>query len=81
MAAKIWNPHPLSTIIVELLKRKGPSTDFELYDMVKEIQDDLGFRDVNKELMRLEIAGVVRVYALARGKRRVELVKGKRAGA
>jgi hypothetical protein len=73
MTTKIWNPHPVSTVIVELLKRKGPTTDAELYDMVREIQGDIGFNVLNKELMRLEIEGAIHVSALARGKRRVEL--------
>jgi hypothetical protein len=73
MTTKTWNPHPISTVIVELLKRKGPTTDAELYDMVKEIQGDVGFNVLNKELMRLEIRGAIHVSALARGKRRVEL--------
>ena len=77
MTSKIWSPHPLSTVIVELLKRKGPSTDMELYDMVKEVQGDVGFNVLNKELMRLELAGAIRVSALARGKRRVELKERK----
>jgi hypothetical protein len=51
----------------------GPSTDSELYDMVKEVQGDVGFNALNKELMRLEIEGAVHVSALARGKHRVEL--------
>ena len=72
MAIKTWKPYPLSTVIVELLKRKGPTTDAELYDMVREVQGDLGFNTFNKELLRLEIRGVVHVSALARGKRRVE---------
>jgi hypothetical protein len=41
--------------------------------MVKEVQGDVGFNALNKELMRLEIEGAVHVSALARGKHRVEL--------
>jgi len=46
--------------------------------MAKEIHGDLGFNVLNKELMRLEIEGVINVSALARGKRRVELLKRKK---
>lgn len=77
MAVKTWNPHPLSIVVVELLQRKGSTTDTELYDMVKELQGDLGFNVLNRELMRLEIEGVIHVSALARGKRQVELVQKK----
>lgn len=78
MSAKTWKPHPLSTVIVELLQRKGPSTDAELHDMVREVRGDLGFSVLNKELMRLEIEGIIHVSALGRGKRRVELCKVRR---
>jgi len=78
MASKTWKPYSLRTVVVELLQRKGATTDTELYNMVKEIHGDLGFNVLNKELMRLEIEGVVNVSALARGKRRVELLKRKR---
>lgn len=46
--------------------------------MVKEVHSDLGFNVLNKELMRLEIEGIVHVSALARGKRRVELFKAEK---
>jgi Fe2+ or Zn2+ uptake regulation protein len=78
MTTKTWRAHPLSVVIVELLQRKGASTDIELYDMVKEAYGDLGFSALNKELMRLEIKGLVHVSALTKGKRRVELLKKKK---
>lgn len=78
MTSKTWKPYPLRTVVVELLQRKGATTDTELYNMAKEIHSDLGFNVLNKELMRLEIEGVINVSALARGKRRVELLKRKR---
>ncbi len=77
MAVKTWKPHPLNTVIVELLQRKGPTTDNELYDMIKEVHGDVGFNVLNKELMRLEIEGVIHVSTLTRGKRRVELLQTK----
>ena len=77
MAIKTWKPYPLSTVIIELLQRKGPTTDTDLYDMIKEVYGDLGFNALNKELMRLEIKGKIHVFALTRGKRRVELLKTK----
>ena len=80
MTTETWKPHPLSTVIVELLQRKESVTDTELHSMVKEIYGDLGFDTLNKELMRLEIKGKIQVSALARGKRRVELLKTKETG-
>ena len=75
MAIKTWKPYPLSTVIVELLQRKGPTTDTELYEMAKEVYGDLGFNTMNKRLMQLEIKGIIHVSMLTRGKRRVELRK------
>jgi len=77
MSIKTWKPHPLYTAIVEILERKGPLTDVELYDLLKESYEDIGFGNLNKTLMKMEIEGKVYVSALTRGKRRVELIKGK----
>ncbi len=63
------------------MRRKGPTTDRELYDMAKQVYDDLGFNALNKELMRLEIKGIVHVSALMKGKRKVELVQKENAAA
>jgi len=64
--------------IVELLGKRGPLTDVELYDLLKESYEDIGFGDLNQTLMGMEIEGKVHVSSLTRGKRRVELVEGKR---
>lgn len=77
MAIKTWKPHPLELTIVEVLEKKGAVTDAELFDLLKEIHEDLGFGVLNQALMRMEIEGKVMVSSLTRGKRRVELVKRK----
>lgn len=77
MSIKTWKPHPLYTTIVEILERKGPLTDVELYDLLKESYEGIGFGDLNKNLMRMEIEGKIYVSALTKGKRRVELVERK----
>ena len=64
--------------IVELLGKRGPLTDIELYDLLKESHGDIGFGNLNQTLMRMEIEGKVHVSTLTRGKRRVELVEGKK---
>jgi len=64
--------------ILEGLEKKGGSlTDSELHDFLVESFGDLGFRDLNKELLRLEIQGRIHVSTLMKGKRRVELTKPK----
>ena len=77
MSTKTWKPHPLHTTIVEILERKGPLTDVELYELIKETHGEAGFGDLNKTLMRLEIQGKVHVSTLTKGKRRVELIEAK----
>ena len=77
MAVKTWKPHPLPTAIVEILERKGPLTDAELLDLVKQDYEEIGFGDLNKALLKLEVEGRIYVSTLMKGKRRVELVKPK----
>jgi Fe2+ or Zn2+ uptake regulation protein len=74
---KTWKPHPLYVTIVEILEKKGPLTDMELFDALKESYEYIGFGDVNRTLMAMEINGKIYVSSLARGRRRVELVKAR----
>jgi len=76
MSMKTWRPHPLYVTIVEILE-KGPLTDVELYDLLKEGREDIGFGTLNQTLMRMEIEGKIYVSTLTKGKRRIELVKGR----
>ena len=76
MSVKTWSPHPLYVEIVEILERKGPLTDAELFDLLRESREDISFGALNKTLMEMEIRGKVYVSTLARGKRRVELTTG-----
>jgi hypothetical protein len=75
MPVKTWKARPLYMTIVEILEKRGPLTDIELFDALKESYEDVGFGDVNQTLMKMEIRGKIYVSTLARGKRRVELVK------
>ncbi|UCC57999.1 MAG: hypothetical protein JSW14_06470 [Candidatus Bathyarchaeum sp.] len=75
MTLKTWKPHPLYTEIIELLERKGPMTDLELYDLLKGSNEAIGYSDLNKTLMRMEIQGKIYVSTLTKGKRRVELTE------
>jgi Fe2+ or Zn2+ uptake regulation protein len=77
LSVKTWKPRPLDLAIVEVLERKGPMTDTELFDLLKETHEGLGLRILNQTLMRLEVEGMVHVSSLSRGKRRVELIKRK----
>jgi hypothetical protein len=80
MHIKTWRSHPLYTTMVETLERKGPLTDVELFDLIKESYEGIGFGDLNKTLMRMEIEGKIYVSSLTKGKRRVELIERKEEG-
>ncbi|MBS7647087.1 MAG: hypothetical protein QXK93_00950 [Candidatus Bathyarchaeia archaeon] len=74
MPMKIWKTYPTYYVILEILRKKGALTDVELFEYVSEEYKDMGFKEFNELLMRLEIAGKIRTTSLARGKRRVELI-------
>jgi len=74
MPVKTWKTHPAYFILLEILKKKGAMTDVELFEALSEEFSDLGFKDFNESLMRLEIAGKIRTASMVRGKRRVEIV-------
>jgi len=72
--SKTWKTRPPYFVLLEVLKKKGAMTDVELFDALNEEFSDLGLKDFNELLMRLEIGGKVRTTSMTRGKRRVELV-------
>ena len=71
--SKVWSPRPLSLAIVEVLEKKGALTDIDLHKELKSDFGDVSFREVNRNLMQLELGGILRVTRLMRGKRQVEL--------
>lgn len=71
---KTWKTHPAYFVLLDLLQKKGALTDAELFEALIEEFEDLGFKDYNQLLMRLEISGKIRLTSMARGKRRVELI-------
>ena len=60
--------------IVEVLERKGAMTDIDLQKELKGNFGEVSFRELNTGLMKLELAGVLRVSRLMKGKRQVELI-------
>jgi hypothetical protein len=71
---KTWKTHPAYFTLLEILGKKGAMTDADLFEVVTEEFADLGFKDFNEILMRLEVSGKIRTSSTARGKRRIELV-------
>ncbi len=77
MVVKTWSSKPVALTVVEVLDKKGPMNDAELFDLVQETHEDLGFGSFNQTLMKMEVEGKVYVSWLTKGKRRVELLKRK----
>jgi DNA-binding PadR family transcriptional regulator len=69
----IWSPRPMSLFILDVLEKKGSISDIELQKELKSNFGEVSFRELNRELMKLELAGVLRVSRLTKGKRLVEL--------
>jgi transcription initiation factor IIE alpha subunit len=74
-AVKTWKTRPAFFVVLEILNKKGDMTDDDLFSQLKEEFDDLGYKDFNDILMRLEVTGKIRTTSMSRGKRRVELVQ------
>ncbi|MGD6806330.1 MAG: hypothetical protein ACQCN4_05165 [Candidatus Bathyarchaeia archaeon] len=72
---KTWKTRPAYYYLLEILQRKGDMTDDDLYEQLEEEYEDLGFKDFNELLLKLEVSGKIRTSSMARGKRRIELVQ------
>ena len=71
---KTWKTRPAYFFMLEVLTKKGDLTDDELFAQLKSEFDDLGYKDFNDLLLKLEVSGKIRTSSMARGKRRIELV-------
>jgi hypothetical protein len=72
---KTWKTKPAYYAMLEYLQKKGDMTDDDLFSQLKDEYEDLGFKDFNDLLLKLEVSGKIRTSSMARGKRRVELVQ------
>jgi hypothetical protein len=63
----------MSLSILEVLEKKGSMSDIDLQKEVKSNFGEVNFRELNRELMKLEMAGMLWVSRLSKGKRLVEL--------
>ncbi|TRO43109.1 hypothetical protein E2P30_02885 [Candidatus Bathyarchaeota archaeon] len=59
--------------VVELLERNGALKFDELQKRIKKTYSGFSEEDLNILLMQMEIQGLVTVYRIPKGKRRVEL--------
>ena len=72
---KTWKTRPDYCVVLDILKKKGDMTDDDLFTALKGEFEDLGFKDFNDILLKLEVSGKIRTSSLARGKRRIEMVQ------
>jgi hypothetical protein len=72
---KTWKTRPDYFFVLEVLTKKGDMTDDDLFTQVRGEYEDLGFKDFNEVLLKLEVSGKIRTSSMARGKRRIELVQ------
>jgi glutamine synthetase type III len=72
---KIWKTRPAYATLLEVLAKKGDMVDDDLFGALKDEFEDLGYKDFNELLMRLEVGGKIRTSSMARGKRRIELIQ------
>ncbi len=72
---KTWKTRPAYYTLIEVLQKKGDMTDDDLFAQIKDEFEDLGFKDFNDLLLKLEVSGKIRTSSMARGKRRIELVQ------
>lgn len=63
----------MSLSILEVLEKKGSMSDIDLQKELKSNFGEVNFRELNRELMKLEMAGMLWVSRLSKGKRLVEL--------
>jgi transcription initiation factor IIE alpha subunit len=75
MPVKTWKTRPAYFVVLEILTKKGDMTDDDLFDQLKEEFEDLGYKDFNDILLRLEVTSKIRTTSMSRGKRRVELIQ------
>jgi hypothetical protein len=75
MPVKTWKTRPTYFVLLEILNKKGDMADDDLFDALKDEFEDLGYKDFNELLMRLEVSGKIRTSSMARGKRRIELIQ------
>jgi len=72
---KTWKIRPAYFVLLEILEKKGDMIDDDLFSQMKDEFDDLGYKDFNNILLRLEVSGKIRTTSMSRGKRRIALIQ------
>jgi hypothetical protein len=72
---KVWKTRPAYFTALEILAKKGDMADEDLFAQMKSEFEDMGYKDFNDLLLKLEVSGKIRASGMSRGKRRIELVQ------
>ncbi|MCW4020054.1 MAG: hypothetical protein NWF14_02335 [Candidatus Bathyarchaeota archaeon] len=75
MSGNTWQVQPVYVTIIEILEEKGAITDVELFEVLKAFYEKMGFDDLNKTLMRMEVTGLISVSSRVKDRRLVQLMK------
>jgi len=75
VSGKTWQVQPVYATVIEILEEKGSISDAELFEVLKAFYREIGFDDLNKTLMRMEVTGLISVSSLAKDRRLVQLRK------
>jgi hypothetical protein len=75
MSGSTWKVQPVYATVIEILIEKGSMTDSDLFEALKAFYKEIGFDDLNKTLMEMEITGLISVSSLTKDKRLVQLKK------
>ncbi len=71
-----WHVSPLrNEIIVQLIGARGEMLDVDLYRNLRKNFIDLSKRDLDRELMNLEVRGVIYVQRITKTKNKITLRK------
>jgi DNA-binding PadR family transcriptional regulator len=70
-----WYPRPIRNSMVEILEERGAMSTDELEKKLKEEYEGLTSSELDKELMKLELNGIVTITSLGRGRKRIEYIR------
>lgn len=75
MFRSTWQIQPIQSTVIEILMEKGSMADTDLLGVLKAFYKEIGFEELNKTLMRMEVTGLISVSSLSKDKRLVQLMK------
>ncbi|MCW4021043.1 MAG: hypothetical protein NWF14_07455 [Candidatus Bathyarchaeota archaeon] len=75
MSGSMWKVQPVYATVLEILQEKGSLTDEVLFEALKAFYKEIGFDDLNKTLMKMEIIRLISVSSLTKNRRLVQLTK------